>query len=204
MPRNRSRRAMSGVIIHSIPGGLPSDEVTTVDGIPTTTAARTLLDLAAVEPEVVVERCLDEALRRRIVSLTSLHRRLKNGGRRPGRAMLERLVAARATEGVTDSPLETQVLSLLKVEGLPIPMLQYEVWDGDRFVARPDFAYPEKKVAIEADSYSYHGDRQAFDHDRARMNDPQALGWLVLGVTSKHIEEDPQGVAAWVRQALSR
>lgn len=204
MPRSRNRRAISGVIIHSVPGGLPSEEVTAVEGIPATTAARTLLDLAAVEPEVVVERCLDEALRRRIVSLKSLDRLLTDGNRRRGRAMVERLVAARATAGVTDSPLETQVLSVLRDEGLPIPMLQYEVWDGDRFVARPDFAYAEKKVALEADSYRYHGDRQAFDHDRGRGNDLQSLGWLVLRITSKHIEENPRGVAAWVRRALNR
>ena len=118
--------------------------------------------------------------------------------------MLERLVDVRLARGVTDSTLEDDLLRLLERADLPQPILQYEVWDGDRFVARPDFAYPEQRVAIEADSFTYHGDRQAFDHDRARMNELQAIGWLVLGVTSKHIEEDPQGVEAWVRRALSR
>ena len=154
----------------------------------------------------MVERCLDEALRRRIVSLASLDRWLKDslGKRLKGRLLLQRLLDARATIGVTDSPLETLVLTLIRDEGLPLPMLQYEVWDGGRFVARPDFAYPEQRVAIEADSFRYHGGRRAFDHDRARGNELHALGWRVLRVTSKHIEEDPRAVATWVRRALNR
>ena len=96
------------------------------------------------------------------------------------------------------------MLKLLRDADLPRPMLQYEVYDGDRFVARPDFAYPEHRVAIEADSFRYHDTRQSFDAERARGNELLALGWQVLRVTAKHLAEDPDGVATWVRKALSR
>ena len=117
---------------------------------------------------------------------------------------MRRLVDARLDHGVTESPLEHDVLRLLKEAGLPDPQLQYILRDGDRFVARLDFAYPESRVAIEADGFRYHADRHAFDDDRARANAVQALGWRVLRVTAKHLEQDPVGVAAWVRRALSR
>ncbi len=83
-------------------------------------------------------------------------------------------------------------------------MLQYVVNDEDRLVGRLDFAYPAQRVAIEADGFRYHGGRRAFDHDRARGNELLTLGWRVLHVTAKHIEEHPEQVVAWVQQALAR
>lgn len=206
VPRNRHRSPSGNVKIHWLQEPIPSDDITTIDGIPVTKPARTLLDLATVEPEARIERCLDDALRRGLVSLPFLERWLADPGRKRhrGTAVLQRLVDARATVGVTESPLETEILKSLRSGGLPIPMLQYVVRDGDRFVARLDFAYPEKRVAIEADGFRYHGDRQAFDVDRARGNEIQAMGWLVLRITSKHIDEDRDGVTAWVRRALNR
>ncbi|MGH2796002.1 MAG: type IV toxin-antitoxin system AbiEi family antitoxin domain-containing protein [Actinomycetota bacterium] len=63
---------------------------------------------------------------------------------------------------------------------------------------------PEHRVAIEADSFRYYDTRRSFDAERARGNELLALGWQVLRVTAKHLAEDPDSVAAWVRKALSR
>lgn len=204
--RNRNRRATHTLRIHSEPGGIPPEDMTTIDGIPVTKLARTLLDLASVEQEEVVERCLDDALRRRLVSISSLERWLEDPRRlrHRGGSLLRRFIQARATIGVTESPLETDVLKVLARAGLAMPMLQYVVRDGDRFVGRVDLAYPEHRVAIEVDGFRYHDDRRSFDAERARGNDLQALGWLVLRVTAKHLKEDPDAVGAWVRRALNR
>ena len=203
--RSRNRRRPPGIVIHSEPGGVPPEDVSTIDAIPVTKPARTLLDLATVEPDEVVERCLEDALRRRLVSLPFLERWLQDPRRkrRRGARLLRRLVDERATVGVTESPLETTVLRLLKKAGLPLPMLQFVVRDGERFIARLDFAYPEERIAIEADGFRYHEGRRSFDRDRARANELQVLGWHVLHVTSMHVE-NPDGVVSWVRSALSR
>ena len=206
VPRNRNRRGSGSLTIHSEPGGIPSEDITTIDGIPATAPARTLLDLATVLREEAVERCLDEWLRRRLVSLPVLERWLEDPLRRRHRGVgvLRRLVDARVTIGVTESDLETKFLNLLRSNEVPIPMLQYVVQDGARFVGRVDFAYPDQRVAIEVDSFRHHDQRRSFDAERARGNDLLALRWMVLRVTSKHIEEDPKGVASWVRRALRR
>jgi hypothetical protein len=206
VPRKRNRAQSQGVIIHWLTEPIPYEDITTIDGIPVTKPARTLLDLATVEPEDVVELCLDDALRRRLVSLAFLERWLQDPrrARHRGARLLRRLVDARATAGVTESALETRVLTILRNAGLPIPMLQYVVTEGDRFVARVDFAYPEARVAIEADGFRYHDGRDTFDAERSRGNELQAMGWSVLRVTAKHLEMDPEGVAEWVRRALER
>jgi hypothetical protein len=206
VPRNRHRIGSSEIIIHTTREPIPEEDVTTIDGIPVTKPARTLLDLATVEPEAVIERCLDDLLRRHLVSLSFLERWLQDPRRRRhrGTKVLQRLVAARATMGVTESPLETELLKLLQRSGLPIPMLQYVVEDHGRFVARLDLAYPAARVAIEADGFRYHDGRKAFDSDRARGNDLQTLGWNVLRITSQHLAEDPIGVARWIRRALKQ
>jgi very-short-patch-repair endonuclease len=204
VPRTGNRRGLRRIKLHWTQDPIAEEDITTIDGIRVTKPARTLLDLAAVEPEDVIERCLDDALRRRLVSLPFIGRWLEDPRRkhRPGARVLRRLVDARATVGATESPLETRVLRVLRTAGLPVPALQYVVRDRGRFIARLDFAYPEERVAIEADGYRYHDGRREFDAERARGNLIQAMGWRVLRITSKHLEEDPDRVVAWVRRAL--
>ncbi len=206
VPRNRKRKRLNQIIIHWLEEPIPPDDITTMDGIPVTTPARTLLDLLTVEPESVVERALDDAVRRRLVTLRFLDSWLQDPRRKRHRGWraMRGLVDARLDAGITESHLEDDVLRMLRAARLPDPQLQYILRDGDRFIARLDFAYPEQRVAIEADGFRYHGDRQAFDEDRARANAVQSMGWLVLRVTAKHLEQDREAVAAWVRRALSR
>jgi putative AbiEi antitoxin of type IV toxin-antitoxin system/uncharacterized protein DUF559/transcriptional regulator with AbiEi antitoxin domain of type IV toxin-antitoxin system len=202
--RNRNRPRSSRVRVHWLSEAIPKEDITTIDGIPVTKPARTLLDLASTEPDAVVERCLDDALRRRLVSLSFLERWLADPRRKRhrGAALMGRLLEARATLGVTESPLEAQALTLLRSAGLPIPMLQYIVEEDGRFVARLDLAYPEKRVALEIDGFRFHDTRESFDTERARGNELQAIGWKVLRLTSQHLERSPEEVAEWIRRAL--
>lgn len=116
--------------------------------------------------------------------------------------MLRRLIDERVAIGFTESPLEARLLTSLLDAGLPLPMLQYDIRDGDRFIARVDFAYPQQMVVIEADGFLHHDQRDNFDGERARGNEIEALGWRILRITSKHIEETPDKVIDWVRRAL--
>jgi very-short-patch-repair endonuclease len=193
-------------VIHTSRHPIPGEDIKTIDGIPVTKPARTLLDLATVEPQRVIERCLDDMLRRRLVSLSFLDRWLNDDRRKRhrGASLLRTLVDKRATIGVTDSDLETELLTLLREAGLPIPMLQYVVEHDGLFIARPDFAYPEQRVAIEADGFRFHDRRDTFDRERARGNELEALGWLVLRITGHHIERDPKAVVSWVSRALGQ
>ena len=65
---------------------------------------------------------------------------------------------------------------------LPPPAGQFTIVDGRRFVARVDFAWPDRKVALEYDGL-WHADRRAFLDDRRRLNRLTSAGWLVVHVT---------------------
>ena len=56
---------------------------------------------------------------------------------------------------------------------------------------RIDLAYPEQKIAIELDSWEFHGNgnRTAFDVDKARFNDLLVIGWSPTAFTSTMTDE---------------
>ena len=71
--------------------------------------------------------------------------------------------------------------------------------DG-RFVARPDFAWPDRKVALEYDGL-WHGEPRQFARDRQRLNRLQAAGWRVVFVTAADLR-DPERLLALIAAAL--
>jgi hypothetical protein len=99
-------RRRPGVRFHYSP--LPTDEVATRHEIPTTTVARTLLDLAAVLPRDRLERALAQAEYRRYPDSPSLHDLLERHAGRRGLATLRGLLAsADYGRGITRSPWRT-------------------------------------------------------------------------------------------------
>ena len=197
--RNRSRR--SGINVRESTLGVPAAERTVVDYIPVTKPARLLQDLAATEDREFVSLCLDDALRKRLVSISFLNRWVAQPQRahRKGIRVLRLLVQERSSTGPTESALESRFLRLVGASRLPAPRSQYGVFDEGRFVARVDFAYPDHRLAIEVDGFRHHDTRLTFDRERARGNALEALGWRVLRVTAAH---DPETVAIWIRRAL--
>ncbi|MDS1115977.1 type IV toxin-antitoxin system AbiEi family antitoxin domain-containing protein [Gordonia westfalica] len=67
-----------------------------------------------------------------------------------------------------------------------------------------DFAFAEKKVAVEIDGMAYHSDAAVFRSDRKRRNALIAAGWTVLNFTWADLVEQPGYVAAQVKYALRR
>jgi len=189
VPRKR-QRALPGVVHR--PRVLSQVDVTIVDAIPVTTAARTLLDLAGVCSPALVEEALDDALRRRIVSVSRLKWRLLETARMgtPGAVTIKALIDARSAEtGVPQSVFETKLLRAMKSAGLPQPVLQHEIRERGRLIAVVDFAFPDARLAIEAEGYRWHSGRRRFEHDLARRNALTALGWRVIHATWRDLND---------------
>ena len=194
----------SGLVVHQVASLDPVD-VTVVDAIPVTTATRTIIDLAAVVTAEILEEALDDGLRRQLTSIPRLAWRIATLGRRgrPGIAVLQRLIAARGGARPTpESALETRLLRRLRRAGLPEPECQYEIKDRGRLLARVDFAFPDARVAIEADGYRWHSGRVRWERDLARRNRLTAHGWRVIHVTSGDLEHRPDEIVRMIAQAL--
>jgi very-short-patch-repair endonuclease len=191
----------SGVAVHT--GRLTLQDVTFVGSIPVTTATRTLLDLGAVAQPLAVEAAVAEALRRRLTTPRQLEQVLERAGGRGRRgAKVLRSIVDELQERRPESVLELRLMRLLRRSGLPKPVAQYNIKLRGKLVARVDLAYPESRLAIEADGYRYHGDPGAWRRDLARRNALTALGWHIVHVTWEDLANRPGTVLRQVRGAL--
>lgn len=161
---------------------LASEDVRVKGSLRVTSPARTLIDLASILSLDDLERALDDALRRRVVTLAQLRKCLdrRGPGGVKGWARMDRLVRERIGTEPTGSGKETVFLSALRRRKLPVPAKQFGIVDADgRFVARPDFAYPDLRIAIEIDS-GFHLNPARRRADLRRQNRMQLVGWRVL------------------------
>jgi len=201
----RARWRARGHIVHR-PMPLARADVTKIDGIPVTTVARTLIDIAGVAPAGVLEEALDDALHRKLVTVARLRRRIQETGcrGRRGSGVLADLVGARhASRKVPQSVFETRLLRVLRGAGFPPPAIQHKIRTRAG-LAVLDFAYVEHRVAIEADGFQWHSSRQQWDHDRARRNALTVLGWTVIHVTWLQLRDRPDEVVEAIRAVVSR
>lgn len=198
---DRSRRVrLPGVIVHQ---STVSDRITSLSGVPTASVARTLCDLTGRVRDDVVERAVDDGLRRRLVTLDELHEvyaSLAGRGRRRSTVMRSILERRGPEHHPGESPGEVRIVQLLVAAGLPRPVQQHVLRANGRTI-RLDLAYPEAHLAIEFDGFTYHVTRSAFDDDRARANELELLGWTVLRFTSKSSD---LSIVRTVRTALTR
>ena len=172
--------------------------------VPYTTVERTLFDLASVVSRPMLERGLDDALRKRLTTAPRLELYLEEeGGKgRAGCRALRDLVARRVHDPrITGSRFEDLLLSVLRTNGLPCPEKQHEVLFEDQTFFF-DFAYPAALVAIEAHSYAFHSDRDAWERDQVRNNLATAEGWRIQYVTYRQLQKDPSKVVQRIRRSL--
>ncbi len=171
-----------------------------------TTPPRTLLDLAGVVGQDVLELALEDALRRGLTSIPRLEWRMdelcKKG--RPGCKQMARLVADRDRRArPTESGLETKIWRFIKEFQLPRPERQYEVALDNNRAARPDFAYPHEKLALEGHSYRFHSGRAAWERDRQRHAALIAHGWRVIYISKDDLDHRKPELAQQILAALN-
>jgi very-short-patch-repair endonuclease len=189
------------MIVHQF-DDLLSDHRTAVDGLPLTTPARTIVDLAAVVLPARLLRIVEDTNHARLVSyadvgtcMTSVARRGKPGIRRLART-LDRLTATGAT---TMSSLERKLFEMIDGAGLPRPRSQFP-FPGRLFTnGCVDAAYVDAKIVIEADGRAWHTRIADIKRDHDRDGDAARHGWQTLRLLHENIIGDPEGTAALIR-----
>ena len=181
---------LPGIEAHRIV--LPADEVTIERGIPVTTPARTLLDLASVVGPDQLEAAFDEAQFRRLGSPTSVDALIARYPTRRGTRAIRRVLENhhRNGETVTRSLLERRLLALVDQNGLPRPRINRVTQHGEL-----DARWPEQRLVVECDGFAAHGTRKAFEEDRARDRALQVAGWRVVRITWRQLTDDPHLIA---------
>jgi very-short-patch-repair endonuclease len=186
---------------------LPPEHLTTVDGIPCTTVARTIFDLARTEAAEWIGILLDAGLHRcgmtveQMVDTTlALAKRGRTGTRK-----MRVLVSERMRDGYvpTESVLEGEFVSLCRARSLPEPERQVLIGDDEQAIGRVDFFY-RPGLVVELDGRAYHAGLLQQRKDEARDERLKALGVDVLRLTWFEVVRDPAKTASKVRRRLNR
>ncbi len=169
---------------------LPQEDVIFRFGLPATSAARTLVDVADSLPPSRLEDLFDHLMFREKLRPPDVLRRLPRTAARSGHRLFALYqTAGRRTGDLRggDSVWEDRLARCLLEAGLPQPERQHQVVLAGR-VYLLDLAYPTYGVAVEFDGWEWHRTRRQFDNDRARTSELVLAGWLVVQVTSAHGE----------------
>jgi very-short-patch-repair endonuclease len=197
----RRAKTTPGIAIHRTQV-LDADDVTTVEGIPVTTVARTLVDLANVVPTDQLAKAMRTADELRTLDVRAVHDVLsRTAGRRgPGhqatRAALAEFEALATT--LTRSSLEVSFQRLVQRTHLPKPQTNVFI---DAYMV--DAVWPDARLIVELDGWEYHRSRRDFQRDRERDAHLTTRGWTVLRFTHDHVVRRSAWVAGTIRPLLA-
>ena len=183
-----------GVQVHKIRALHPHD-ARSRHGIPTTSPARTLLDLATQAPQRDLDRAVNQARVTKLVSDTSLNEQFSRYPHHRGKAALER--ALQLEPAFTRSKGERLLLALVRKARLPLPVTNTELHGYE-----VDHLWREQRLIVEVDGWDGHSTRAAFEADRRRDAELQSRGYRVLRVTWRQLTEEPEAVIASLSAAL--
>jgi len=181
------KRARPGVCTHR--GPLDGD-IMVRDGIPVTTVARTIVDLAHERDEDEVRRMVREAQYLRLFNLEAT----RVAAARRSTTLLTRLLEDMT---ITSSELDVAFVDLIK--RFPPPKAQKRLIGH-----RVDYVWERERVAVELDGYNAHVSLDAFQRDRSQGNALQLAGWLLLRFTWDDVHRRPRATLATLRNALRR
>jgi very-short-patch-repair endonuclease/predicted transcriptional regulator of viral defense system len=182
-----------GITVHR--ATLHPSDITRRHGIPVTSAARTILDLAATEPTAELERALNEAGLQRRVSVHSLNEQFSRYPRHRGTAALKKLLESEPH--LTRSDAEIIMRDLIRKAGLPQPEANVRV-EGFEV----DLVWRAQRLVVEIDSWAFHSMRRSFEGDRRRDQLLVGKGWRVIRITARQLTYEPHAVVATLATAL--
>ena len=167
----QARRGRAGVRVHRT----LSLDAAVRDGLPLTTPARTLKDLARVLSPHRLDRAQEQA------------------------HVLGLVIPDDAGEPeFTRSEAERRLKALCRAAGLPLPRTNARVagWEVDAF-------WPAQRLIVEVDGWTYHRTRQAFERDRRKDAALQAAGYRVIRITGRRLTTEPYAVTAQLTLLLA-
>jgi very-short-patch-repair endonuclease len=192
----QSKRSRGMIRAHT--SALHPEDRTVHDGIPVTSVARTILDLAARGSNDQLTNLIENADRRQQFDLKALDRAMARRPRAVGTRRLRTVLRTYRGSADTRSKLERDFRKLIHRAGLPEP--QFNVLIAGLTV---DVYWSQWKLVVELDGEPYHKNPRAFETDRVRDATLQKVDLRVLRVTGDRLDNAPGAVLADIR-ALRR
>ena len=184
---------------------LDREDITIIDGIPHTNAARTLLDIASRLTRPHLDRCLQYACHQELTTakeVDDLIQLVRRRGR-PGIRRLLPLVEVALDLPALESWLEHHLHWLIEHSSLPQPTWQSPIELPDR-TYRPDAIWPAERLIVEADGYATHATRRDLQRDAERRNRLELAGYRVLVFTYDDIVGRPTYTIAMIGTHLQQ
>jgi predicted transcriptional regulator of viral defense system/very-short-patch-repair endonuclease len=176
--------------------------VENVDGVPSTTLARTIVDLASIVRRNRLEYLIDDAAAASRLDLSDVRDVLDYVARKgkPGVRSLRSILDDRLGDAHSMSALERKGMALLQAGGIQGFTTEYPIpWSPER---RFDVAFPRQHLSIEWDSRRWHLQAHAFSADRERDRAAIVHGWRVLRFTWDDVVNRPDHVLDTVRASF--
>jgi hypothetical protein len=195
----RAGRERPGIQVHRSSTFRPDQDAILVEGIVTTSVARTIVDLTDVLSTRGVERVIDEAVFLEVLDFTALDEQMEhNHGRQRAVSRLRRLMARHVLGTTrTDGPIGERMLAITRAVGLPDPEAQVyiDLGDGEPMV-KADFVWRDAKVILETDGRQAHGTPRRTTADYRRDQRTARAGYQTLRVTADQIAGEPARLGA--------
>jgi hypothetical protein len=206
-PRSGGRR-IDGIDAHCA-RTLTAADVAVVDGIPCTSVARTVLDLAAVVPRREVERAMDQSEMIEVFDLRAFDDVLARNPTLPGasavRGVLDEYQRAEARfDTLTENDFEDEFLALCDAAGFPRPEVQQYLTLPGGEVIRADFLWREQRLAVETDGGKYHRTYWKREQNARRDLLLAEDGWRPIRLTWRMVYQTPEETMGTFENLLAR
>ncbi len=206
IPRKAAGRGIDGIRFHRVRSPR-LDETGTMHGIPCTSPARTLVDLAGTVGDWTLRSAFERAAHHRLLDIAAIEASIdpRRRGMKSLLALIDQWRSAAPltkTRGKLKSPLEAKVLPLLVRPDIPAPLINAPVAIAKGRI-EVDFLWPDHRFALEADSRAFHSTAMASERDRWRDRELMRAGYSVLRVTHKEAEQEADAIAETVVARLT-
>jgi very-short-patch-repair endonuclease len=191
---NQNRK---GITVHRTKR-LDRHDVRIHKGLPVTSPARTVLDLAAELARRELERALDEALATNITRRTQIIDAVNRLPGRHGATTLKTLLNPHRPSTRTRSHPEERLHQMIRQADLPEPEVNYQI--GPYSI---DFYWPEHQVAFEVDGYVYHAARTTFERDHRKDAYLKSRNIDTNRLTATQVEDEPLATIARITERLA-
>lgn len=187
-----------GLQVHRV-WSLSEEERTTYEGLPVTSVARTLVDLAGTSSVRGLSRVVDRARRRGKLDIAAIDQILE---RRHGGFVTERLheVLRLYRQPVFDRA-HSELLFLDAIHDLGLPAPRINTWEEGCEI---DAYWEAERFAVEVEGWETHGGREAFEKDCLRQEDLKLAGIDSIRITARRIEQEPRAVAKRLKLLLAQ